>query len=311
MICLCTIATPLIAQQAEVSQLRVQILSTMLTGSVGVGEWGFAALVETPESRILFDTGARPETVLRNAREFNIDLSGITTVILSHNHRDHTGGLVTLRRELSKANSAALSRAYVGAGIFDSLSSSDGKERNFALQAKPEYEALGGEFVTVSNLTGIAPGVWLTGPVPRRYPERNWSGSLKRKTAAGVIDDTVQEDMSLVVNTARGLAVITGCGHAGIINTIAYAREKIKNGPVYAVIGGMHLFQLPEEKLDWTGDQMRQFGVRQLVAAHCTGIEAMMRLRNRLGLTRADAPVAGVGTTFDLNKGIDPGPITQ
>jgi len=73
----------------------------------------------------------------------------------------------------------------------------------------------------------------------------------------------------------------------------------------------MHLFQLPEEKLDWTGDQMRQFGVRQLVAAHCTGIEAMMRLRNRLGLTRANAPVAGVGTTFDLNKGIDPGPITQ
>ena len=92
------------------------ILSTMLADTKGLGEWGFAALVEADGRRLLFDTGARPETVLNNARELGIDLSGVTDVVLSHHHGDHTGGLLTLRRELRKANPAALSRAYVGTG---------------------------------------------------------------------------------------------------------------------------------------------------------------------------------------------------
>ncbi len=79
------------AETSRVEQVRIQILSTMLTDFRGVGEWGFAAVVETPGKRILFDTGARPETVLRNARELNVDLAGIDDVILSHNHGDHTG----------------------------------------------------------------------------------------------------------------------------------------------------------------------------------------------------------------------------
>ena len=64
----------------------------------GIGEWGFAAVVEVDGHRILFDTGARPDTVLNNAKELGVDLSNITDVVLSHNHADHTGGLMTLRR---------------------------------------------------------------------------------------------------------------------------------------------------------------------------------------------------------------------
>ena len=84
----------------------------------GVGEWGFAALIEADGHRLLFDTGARPHTVLENAEELGIDLSSIETVILSHNHWDHTGGLVTLRRELKSKNPAALRQTHVGDGIF-------------------------------------------------------------------------------------------------------------------------------------------------------------------------------------------------
>jgi glyoxylase-like metal-dependent hydrolase (beta-lactamase superfamily II) len=89
----------------------------MLTDFHGVGEWGFAALVEIDGRRLLFDTGARPQTVLDNARELGIDLSGVTDVVLSHHHWDHTGGLLALREALSKKNPAALSRAHVGEGI--------------------------------------------------------------------------------------------------------------------------------------------------------------------------------------------------
>ena len=105
--------------QARVGSLRVLVLSTMLADR-GVGEWGFAALVEADGRRLLFDTGARPETVLTNAAELGVDLAGITDVVLSHNHADHTGGLLSLRRELAKQNPEALSRAHVGSGIFRS-----------------------------------------------------------------------------------------------------------------------------------------------------------------------------------------------
>ena len=74
----------------------------MLADTKGLGEWGFAALVEADGHRLLFDTGARPDTVLVNARELRVDLSGVTDVILSHHHRDHTGGLLPLRHALMK-----------------------------------------------------------------------------------------------------------------------------------------------------------------------------------------------------------------
>jgi 7,8-dihydropterin-6-yl-methyl-4-(beta-D-ribofuranosyl)aminobenzene 5'-phosphate synthase len=303
------------AEPARVDQLRVQILSTMLADRQGIGEWGFAAVVELPGKRILFDTGAQPDTVLRNARDLKVDLAGIDDVILSHNHGDHTAGLVTLRRELGKQRKQAVGRAFVAAGIFEGMFSdtdpaTKGQELNRALIDRPAYEALAGTYVIVDQPREIAPGVWLTGPIPRRYPERNYVPGIKRRTSAGLVDDTVAEDMSLVVNTPKGLVVITGCAHAGIVNILAYAHEKI-GGPIYAVIGGMHLFQLSEEKLDWTAGELRKLGVQQLLAAHCTGIEATMHLRRVLGLSRKTAPVGAVGATFDLQSGIAAGTIAQ
>jgi 7,8-dihydropterin-6-yl-methyl-4-(beta-D-ribofuranosyl)aminobenzene 5'-phosphate synthase len=300
-----------LAQPVNVDTLRVQVLSTMLTGNAGIGEWGFSALIEGGGRRILFDTGARPDTVAINARELKVDLADVTDVIITHDHGDHTGGLISLRRDLSKVNPAALSRAWVAAGIFDSIPRPDGGEANAALLVKPAYEALGGKFSVISAPTEIAPGIWLTGPVPRRYPERNWSGSRQRKTDAGLVEDIVQEDTSLVVTTSKGLVVVTGCGHAGIVNTLEYTREKISNMPVYAVIGGMHLFQASDDTLDWTAAKMREFGVQQMLGAHCTGIEAVMRLRTGLGLTRRTCAVAAVGATFDLIHDIDPGAIAR
>src|SRR6201984_3549298 len=125
---------PLFAQSphpshAQVKTLKVTILSTMLADE-GIGEWGFAALVESDGHRILVDTGARPETVLSNARELKVDLSDVKEVILTHNHADHVGGLMTLRRDFMKKNRDALSIAHVGKGIFYSRVEADGKEGN-------------------------------------------------------------------------------------------------------------------------------------------------------------------------------------
>ncbi len=312
LICVCvTLACYTATLPAQVRSLRIEVLSTMLTSNEGVGEWGFSAVVDVDGHRILFDTGDRPETVLNNANELHVDLSNITDVILSHNHHDHTGGLMTLRRTMMKRNPMALSRAHVGQGIFEPRRTDTGEPIDFMLTTRREYEASGGKFIVCDHPAEIFPGVWLTGPVPRKYPERNWSGHIEIQTKEGWKEDTLPEDMSLVINTAQGLVVLSGCGHSGVINTLDYTRSSIRNAPIYAALGGFHLYQLDDEKLRWTAGKLREFGLQNFLGAHCTGIEAVYRIREIAGLTRHTAAVGAVGATFELGKGLDPGAIAR
>src|SRR2546430_1010534 len=291
-----------------VSAVRVTILSTMLSGNPehGIGEWGFAALLEVDGRRLLIDTGARPETVLRNAQELGLDLSTVTDVVLTHNHADHVGGLVTLRRELAKRNPAALARAHVAPAIFQSRLTPDGHEANGLLPLRAEYEASGGSFVQHSRPTELMPGVWFTGPVPRPYQERNWPKGLLLQGPDGPAEDSIPEDASVVVDTKDGLIIITGCGHAGVVNTAEYARSFLRPAPVHAVIGGLHLFAATDAQVAWTAGKLRELGVAYLLGAHCTGVEATYRLPEIIGLTRKTAVVGAVGASFTLGKGLDP-----
>ncbi len=299
------------AEPSRVKSVKVTILSTMLADTKGVGEWGFAALVEADGHRLLFDTGSRPETVRDNAHELGVDLSHVTEVILSHHHGDHTGGLLSLRRALSKDHPQALSRVYVGPGIFLPRPADDGRETNETVLLKTPFEATGGQFVEVSRPTELYPGVWLTGPVPRRHPERNWSGRGKVKTTEGLVEDTIPEDISLVLDTEAGLVVITGCGHAGVVNTLEFARASVRRAPIHAVLGGVHLFAADDALLDWTAEKLRAMEVAQILGAHCTGIETVYSLRSRLGLDRRHCVVGAVGAGFDLDDGIRAGTIAR
>ncbi len=313
----------------KVKSLHITILSTMLADQ-GVGEWGFAALVEADGRRLLFDTGYRPETVLQNARELGLDLSTVTDVVLSHHHGDHTGGLLTLRRELAKTNPAALSRVHVAPGMFLSrrcpaamASATMGscgfirapaggdREANPTITMKRELEAGGATFIEHATPSELLPGVWVTGPVPRRYPERNWNPAISIVTPGGLVPDSVPEDMALVIMTDKGLVVVTGCGHAGIVNIVEYSRDVVAPSRVYAVVGGLHLFAAKDEALAWTADKLHTAGLVELLGAHCTGIEAVFRIRERALLSRKTAVVGAVGSSFDLDRGIDPLALAQ
>jgi 7,8-dihydropterin-6-yl-methyl-4-(beta-D-ribofuranosyl)aminobenzene 5'-phosphate synthase len=295
----------------QIHALKVTLLSTMLVGSTtGLGEWGFSALIEADGHRVLLDTGAHPDTVLQNARDLRIDLSDVREVILTHNHWDHVSGLITLRKEMMKKNPSALSVVHVARGIFYSRPAPEGED-NRMIALRKEYEATGGKFIEHEESAEIFPGAWLTGPVPRKYPERNWSTTGKVQSPAGLVEDTIPEDQSLVLNTPEGLVVVTGCGHAGIINILTFARQEFPNEPVEAVIGGLHLFPATDEQLDWTADKMKEFKVANLMGAHCTGIEAVFHIRERLGLPRASAVVGSVGSSFVLGEGIHPGPLAK
>jgi 7,8-dihydropterin-6-yl-methyl-4-(beta-D-ribofuranosyl)aminobenzene 5'-phosphate synthase len=293
----------ILAAESKARAVKVTVLSTMLADTDGIGEWGFAAVVEVDGYRLLFDTGAREQTVLRNAEELKVDLSGITDVVLSHNHADHTGGLLTLRKALAAKDPGALSRAHVAPGIFFPRVGAEGRRM---LSVRDAYEATGARLVEHSKAEMLAPGVWLTGPVARRYPERNYPQASRIETADGSVEDTIPEDQSLVVQAGEGLVVVTGCGHAGIGNILAQAREMVPGVPVRAVIGGLHLVDADEKALAWTAEQMRAAGVQQLLGAHCTGIEAVYRLRALLGLDRRTAVVGAVGSGYSSSTGLDP-----
>jgi len=131
------------------------------------------------------------------------------------------------------------------------------------------------------------------------------------ETPAGLVEDTIPEDQSLVLNTPEGLVVITGCGHAGIVNILTFAREQFPNEPVQAVIGGLHLFAATDQQLDWTADELKDFKVANLIGAHCTGIEALYRIREKLVLPRSSAVVGIVGSSFVLGEGIHPGRLAK
>src|SRR5471032_868778 len=102
------------AEHAQVKSLKITLLSTMLADFGELGEWGFSALVEADGHRILFDTGAHTDVVLKNARILKIDLTTVPVIILSHNHHDHTGGLITLRQSMLPDHPDALAVAHVG-----------------------------------------------------------------------------------------------------------------------------------------------------------------------------------------------------
>jgi 7,8-dihydropterin-6-yl-methyl-4-(beta-D-ribofuranosyl)aminobenzene 5'-phosphate synthase len=289
-----------------VKNLKVTTLSTMVANQ-GIGEWGYSALVEVDGKQILFDTGRRPETVLKNAEELGIDLSKVEDVFLSHSHGDHTGGLLTLRKKLKQQNPNALSRIHVGNGIFDQRINA----RNRMQEIKEELEADGVTFIMYDESFELFPGVWITGPIDRIHQEKNYGGRWEIATKNGNITDNIPEDQSLAINTKKGFVLISGCGHAGIINTLEHIKSKIHDKNMFALIGGFHLVNATEEQLEWTSKHMITFGVEKIIGAHCTGINSLYSLRNLLNLEREDAVVGSVGDNFNLETGINPGIIAK
>ena len=291
----------LFGQSPIIKDYKITILSTMLSDFY-IGEWGFSALIEFDDQKILFDTGSRENTVLQNAKELNIDLRNIENVYLSHNHKDHTGGLINLKQNFPNS----FSKAHVGEGIFYQRPSSKGED-HYILRNKEKIKNLGVNFVHHKKPNQIFPGVWTTGQVPRVYDEKNWSKLGKMINSSGdKVEDTIPEDQSLFFDTEDGIVLVSGCGHAGIANTLEYVREIIPNRPINKVIGGFHLLKQNDKKLKWTASKMLESGVKFFVGAHCTGINSTYIIRKYMGLDSKNALVGSVGTYIN-NEGVFPG----
>ncbi len=307
----------LIAQNTphKVKRLKITILSTMLADHGTLGEWGFSALVEADSIKLLFDAGGRKRVVLENCEKLNIQLSDVPTLILSHNHGDHTAGWLSLRNAMKEINKNALSVTHTAQGLFDTRITSNGNENTTRQKDSLLYTRTDGQIIVHKNFKEIFPGIYLTGPVPRKYPEKNYtlSGKAgKKKDALGnIVEDNIPEDMSLIIQTEKGLVLLSGCGHSGLINTITYVQSILQQQNLLAAIGGFHLLLNTDEQIKWTAAQLKDSGIRYFMGAHCTGIEPVYQIRELAGLKRGECIVGSVGAIFELDKGFATGPLTR
>ena len=294
--------------------VAVTILSSNLANGSTVGEWGFSALVEVDGRCVLFDAGRHPDTVLRNVEVLNVDLSCVTDVVLSHFHSDHNTGLIPILDDVRPNNPDAMRRIHVAQGFFlprrmSTMTGDD--ERNAMIAMRVPLEAAGVEFIEHSEPAEILPGVWVTGPVDRPHPEKNYPQTIQVNIDGEWIEDYVPDSQGLTVVTAEGPIVLLGCGHSGAVNLLEHVQSSIQDQPIHALMGGMHLFGADDQTLGWTTDRLREIGVQHLMAGHCTGIEPLFRLRTGLNLNRRTAVVGAVGSRFVYGDGIHPTPIAQ
>lgn len=300
--------TPTLANAATVT-----ILSSNLADGATIGEWGLSALVEVDGRCVLFDTGRNPDTVLKNAQALGVELACVRDVVLSHFHFDHTTGLLPLVQALRARNPDAI-RVHVAVGFFlprRRPRTSGDQQTNQMIDLRDSLEAAGVVFVEHTGPAEIAPSVWVTGPVERRHPERNYGAGTQVLVDGEWIEDTVPDSQGLTVLTPRGHIVLLGCGHSGTVNALDHIRATIADAPIHALMGGLHLFAASDETLGWTADKLREIGVQHLMAGHCTGIEPLFRLRVGLNLTRRTAVVGSVGSRFVYGEGIRPGAISM
>lgn len=293
---------------------------------------------------ILFDTGAQTETVWYNIQKLRdpddptknlvTRVCATPSVLLSHNHQDHVAGLLTLRTQCVKLGyTQALKTAYLGGPEAQwsrpDRSSPNGSapfpENNYLIYpsgpgpsddpklgtVEEQYRMLGGTFIHAETPLMLVPGVWTSGKVFRNSPEKQyWQfGESGPMVSAGAEEfhDNVPEDHGLVLNTKSGLVVMTGCGHAGVVNVIEHARNRVIAGhpKVLAVVGGIHLFPANLKDLAYVAQGFKQAHVRYLLGSHCTGIESVMYLRQYAGLKNTNAVVGAIGTLIKTDPAND------
>lgn len=269
----------------EAGTVTLTILADNTASAPYKSEHGFSAFVEERGADyahfVLFDTGMG--VLFENAPVAGIDFSQVGDVVLSHGHYDHTDALsLFLQNHPSvriHASSAVFREHYsLRTGSCRKIGLSDGNR--ILLSALPE-----GQFCAFEKETSIANGrIHLAGRIPRVNPLETPSPLLFDDSACSV-PDYVPDEIVLWTKTAAGIVILTGCCHAGFINTCEYVRAVSGIDTIHAVIGGFHLAKVSEERLRATVEYIRMRKVARVIPCHCTGDTEIEWLKEKLGTT--------------------------
>ncbi|NJD91668.1 MAG: MBL fold metallo-hydrolase, partial [Geobacter sp.] len=220
-------------------------------------------------------------------------LAGVANVVISHGHYDHVGGLKALLQGFGAK------RIYADKRIFSPRHRVKDTGECYPIGTPFSREELvdcGASFDFSAEYREIAPGIYLTGEVPRVTEFEKGDQGLFCD-CSGQEPDATPDDQSMVIETSRGLVVLLGCCHAGIVNTLEHIAYQSGRRDIYAIIGGTHLGFCSHEQLDKSISAIRQYGVKKLAVSHCTGFAASARISRELP---REFQLAMVGYTLEV-----------
>ena len=240
-----------------------------------MGEHGFSVLIEKNGHNLLMDTG-QGFTLQPNARTLGIDLSSVNTLVISHGHFDHTGGLLDLFPAPPDI------RLIAHPDIFTP------KYAQHPPGHIPEYSFIGirharecieshfqTRFEFQTGFSKIQDGIYFSGEIVKTTDFERPDSHLKLKTDDGYITDPMKDDISLLVETSKGPVIITGCAHSGVVNVIRHFENKTGYNKFYGLIGGTHLgFLNSDDQLARSIEAFESYGFELIAVSHCTGNEA-------------------------------------
>lgn len=261
-------------------QIKITTLSENTANFGYIAEWGLSMLVEVDSLNILMDTGYSFSAV-HNAQLMGIDLANVDKIVISHGHRDHTGGLIEI---LERRHSMVEVIAHPDIFSMKYTRRAGQKERYAGIPfLREQLEGAGAVLNLSTKPVYITEKILTTGEVPMITIYEKIESNLLVKEAEGFKGDPLADDLALIINADFGLVVVLGCAHHGVINTLRHAQELTGNKEIYAVIGGTHLFRADEERIERTISDIKSLGVQKLALSHCTGFIASARFAQEFG----------------------------
>jgi 7,8-dihydropterin-6-yl-methyl-4-(beta-D-ribofuranosyl)aminobenzene 5'-phosphate synthase len=275
--------------------VEVLVVTDNQAGDGLIAEHGFSAWIEVGERRILFDTG-QGIALEHNAPVLGLELWSTDTLVLSHGHYDHTGGVPFALEEARYAHvyghpDATGARWSIHGDTPRAIGMPSGSQA--AIDVLPPSRR---HWITRS--IELEPGLGLATSIPRRSGFEDAGGPFFLD-AQGLTPDTIPDDLALWIRTERGLVVVVGCCHAGLVNTVQAVQELSGERRVHAIIGGLHLKDASPERLDRSIEVLSKLDPALVVACHCTGDAAVARLRASLG---PRVQVGAAGASFSLGS---------
>lgn len=262
-------------------QIKLTTLNENTAGRVGIfAEWGLSILAEVDNYNVLLDTG-RDIAATHNAALLKIDMSKIDKIVLSHGHRDHTGGLLAVLNAIRK-EIEVVAHPDVWASKYSRVF---GKREQYSgiPFARETLEDMGASFNLTKEPVWISNNIVTTGEIPMHTEYEEIDQDLYVKQGRKLYPDPMKDDLALIIKSEKGLIAILGCGHRGIINTLHHAQQLTGEERIHMVVGGTHLIRASRERIDLTVAELNRLGVEKLGVSHCTGLPAASILFHKFG----------------------------
>ena len=245
-----------------------------------LSEHGLSFFVESDGIFGLFDTG-QTDVITKNARILNIPLEKISWIFLSHGHRDHTGGLENLpgisNRVKIYGHPDILKQKYI--------KESDGSWREYGVTKDiiKRFEVMDYNLNLSEESIRIKENIITSGQISRKTDYETIGKRFYIEDNSGKKPDIFLDDMSIILETSKGMVVLLGCAHAGVVNILNHVKDITGKDKIYSVIGGMHLINASRERIDKTIDEFGKLDIKKIGLAHCTGKNAVNRFFDEFG----------------------------